>query len=347
MKEVIDFIGTSDLSVSETMQRIDMNTYGILFITDETGVILGAITDGDIRRFLLYGGKMDSNVMQAANKNPKTARSDSEAENLYNQKDYSLIPIIDDKQRIIGIYKGEGKEIRQKELLHIPVVINAGGRGSRLDPFTRVLPKPLIPVGEMPIIEHIMHEFESYECTGFSIIVNYKKELLKTYFQENSKKYDITWYDEAMPLGTAGGLSLLKGKMESTFFFANCDVLLKANYGEIIRFHKDNRNAITMVCAYKNMNLPYGVVEIGEGGLVEKIKEKPLMSFLTNTGIYVVEPEVIEDLEPDQPVDFPDIIKMEMDQGKKVAAFPVSENDWMDMGQMPELEKMRVRLYGD
>ena len=142
-------------------------------------------------------------------------------------------------------------------------------------------------------------------------------------------------------------LSLLRGKFKSTFFFTNCDALLTSNYESMLKFHKESGNIITMICAYKNMNIPYGVVEIGANGIIEDMKEKPLMSFLTNTGIYIVEPEVINDIQDDVTIGFPDIIELERQKGKKVAVFPVSENDWMDMGQLPELEKMRIKLYGE
>ena len=118
-------------------------------------------------------------------------------------------------------------------------------------------------------------------------------------------------------------------------------------HGRMVKFHKDNGNAITMVCAYKNLNIPYGVVEMGLNGKIEAMKEKPLMSFLANTGIYIVEPEVIDDIEDEVPIGFPDIVERERQKGRKVAAFPVSENDWMDMGQLSELEKMRIKLYGE
>ncbi len=248
---------------------------------------------------------------------------------------------------VIGLYNGEGNEVRHRDALNIPVVINAGGKGSRLDPFTRVLPKPLIPVGDLPIVEHIMKEYQSYDCNEFHIIVNYKRDLMKAYFADNDNHYNITWYDEEKPLGTGGGLSLLRGKFSDTFFFANCDALLTANYGSMVKFHKENGNVITMVCAYKNIDIPYGIVEMGVNGAIEGMKEKPRISFLTNTGIYIVEPEVMEDIEEDVPVGFPDIVELERQKGRKVAVFPVGENDWMDMGQLPELEKMRRKLCGE
>ncbi len=348
-QEISKLIASYQISISEAMQKIDRNSMGILFLVSERADLIGCITDGDVRRYLLSGGKMEDKAIDAANRNPKYAKTMDEAKHLYHKKNYIVIPLVDDGMTIIGFYTGElGEQIKkQRTPLNIPVVINAGGRGTRLDPFTKVLPKPLIPVGELPIIELIMKEYQSYTCSDFHIIVNYKKELMKAYFRDNENHYNITWYDEEKPLGTGGGLSLLHGKLNSTFFFANCDALLTANYESMIKFHNENQNVITMICAYKNINIPYGVVEIGENGIIESMREKPLMSFLTNTGIYIVEPEVIDDVEDGVSIGFPDIVEMERQKGKKVAVFPVSENDWMDMGQLSELEKMRIKLYGE
>ena len=348
MDNIQEYIGSELLTISEAMQRIDKNGNGILFLIDAGGHLSACITDGDVRRYLLAGGKMNEIAMNAANHNPKVARTMNEAKMLYHKRNWVAIPIVDENNIIFGVYTGDsGTGRKQYNRINIPVVINAGGKGTRLDPFTRVLPKPLIPVGDLPIIELIMQEYQNYDCSEFHIIVNYKKELMKAYFADNDRNYKITWYDEDKPLGTGGGLSLLKGKFDSTFFFANCDALLTANYESILKFHKDNKNVITMICAYKNINIPYGVVEMGANGVIEDMKEKPLMSFLTNTGIYIVEPEVIYDIEEDVSIGFPDIIELEKQKGKKVAVYPVSENDWMDMGQLPELEKMRVKLYGE
>lgn len=348
-KELNDFLGGEELTVSEAMQKINANANGILFINDQDGCLIGCITDGDIRRYLLAGGKMTSSVKEALNRSPRVAKSIDEARNLYHKRSYVVIPLTDGKNKIVDLYCGEDGIDYQKphKSLSIPVVINAGGKGTRLDPFTRVLPKPLIPVGELPIIELIMKEYQSYSCNDFHIIVNYKRDLMKAYFSDNERHYKITWYDEEKPLGTGGGLSLLRGKFDSTFFFANCDALLTANYESMLKFHKENGNFITMICAYKNMNIPYGVVEMGINGAIEDIKEKPLMSFLTNTGIYIVEPGVIDFIEDDEAIGFPDIVTRVKESGKKVAVFPVSENDWMDMGQLSELEKMRIKLYGE
>ncbi len=347
MDEMREYLMMADCTVAEAMRQIDRNETRIVFFTDEAGRLTGCLTDGDIRRFLLSGGQIDEPAARAANPHPKTARTDEEAKALYHRKNYIVIPIVDGEGAVTGMYNGERYDRAPRNALRLPVVINAGGKGTRLDPFTRVLPKPLIPVGEIPIIEHIMRNYQTYECREFHVIVNYRRELMKAYFAENENHYNITWYDEEKPLGTGGGLSLLRGKLDGTFFFANCDALLTANYERMVEFHRENGNLITMICAYRNLTIPYGVVEMGSHGSIKSMKEKPVMSFLTNTGIYIVEPEVINDLEDDVPIGFPDVVERERQKGRRVAVFPVSENDWMDMGQLPELEKMRRKINGE
>ncbi len=348
INNIQQFIGDKALSISEAMQRIDKNANGILFIVDENNKMISCITDGDIRRYLLSGGRMNGNAVDAANKNFKAAKSIEEAKSLYHKRNYIAIPILSESGIIIDIYTGEsGVGVKNHNALNIPVVINAGGRGTRLDPYTRVLPKPLIPVGDLPIMELIMREYQGYSCNDFNIIVNYKKDLIKAYFYDSDYTYNITWYDEEKPLGTGGGLSLLKGKLDSTFFFANCDALLTADYEAMLKFHKENNNDITMICAYKNLSIPYGVVEIGESGIIQSMREKPMMSFLTNTGVYIVEPEIVNDMIDDESIGFPEVVERQKNKGRRVAVFPISENDWMDMGQVSELEKMRIKLYGE
>lgn len=332
-------------TVRDAMRNIDTNDPKIVFIV-EGKKLIASLTDGDVRRFLLNGGGMEEPAVNAGNRKLLCARDMAKAARLYHQRNYIAIPIVNSDNEILDIYIGRTAADKPAARLNIPVVINAGGRGTRLEPYTRIFPKPLIPVGEMPIIEHIMRQFMGYACSRFHIIVNYKKELLKAYFADCAG-YDILWYDEDQPLGTGGGLCYLKGKMEETFFFTNCDNLLLSDYESILRFHKDNRNMITMVCAYKNLAIPYGVVEMGANGIVTSMQEKPELSFLTNTGVYIVEPEVLRDIEDNVPVGFPDIIEKERAKGRRIAVYPVSENDWLDMGQLPELDKMHKRLYGE
>ena len=195
-QEIKKFTSRDSISLVQAMREIDDNGGGTLFLINEKGLLSGCISDGDIRRFLLAGGKLDEPAMNAANRMPKAAHNEEEAKTLYHQKNYVAIPIIDTDGTITDIYTGGNKDKKQYSPLRIPVVINAGGRGTRLDPFTRVLPKPLIPVGDLPIIEHIMKSFQSYSCDDFHIIVNYKKQLMKAYFAESENQYKISWYDD-------------------------------------------------------------------------------------------------------------------------------------------------------
>lgn len=334
------------MTVRDAMEKINESGFKILFIVKENKV-LAALTDGDIRRFLLGGGNIDATVVSAGNQDLKTARNVSEAKMLYDSQNCIAIPIIGSQDQLVDIYYGNLKQGNRNSSLDIPVVINAGGKGTRLDPFTRVLPKPLIPVGDMPIIEHIMQLYQQHGCKKYHIIVNYKKQLMKAYFNENENDYEISWYDEEKPLGTGGGLSLLREELKETFFFTNCDILLQSDYEKMLCFHRENKNLVTMVCARKNMTIPYGVVEIGENGKILEFREKPELSFLTNTGMYIVEPEVLNDIADGVPVGFPDVIENLRKKGKNVAVYPVDEDEWMDMGQLDELEKMRKRLYGE
>lgn len=342
----MDLCISGEITVREAMERIDITAMKIVFIVEE-GKLCAALTDGDVRRYLLSGGNMEDAAINAANRQPRAAHNGEQAKGLYHAKNYIAIPIVDSNNIVTDIYFGNEKQSSKTYDLNIPVVINAGGKGTRLYPYTKVLPKPLIPVGEVPIIEHVMQSYQKFGCNEFHIILNYKKELIKAFFSENENQYNISWYDEDRPLGTGGGLSLLKGRLDSTFFFANCDTLMQSNFDSMLRFHREHSNIVTMICAYKNMTIPYGVVQMGKDGVIEEMREKPEMSFLTNTGTYIVEPEIIEDIKEGISVGFPDIIEKQRQNGGNVAVYPVSGNEWLDMGQIPELEKMRVKLYGE
>ena len=338
-----DYCIKKNISVKDAMRAIDIVVPKIVFLADD-GKLVASLTDGDIRRYLLKGGAIEDQAEFAANRSTVVAHNEAEAKYLYHEKNWIAVPIVSKEGYILDIYIGSNNSGGHKANIDVPIVINAGGKGTRLEPYTKILPKPLIPVGELPIIEQIMQRFIEYGCDKFSIIVNYKKELLKAYFADCERKYAINWYDEEMPLGTGGGLCYLKGKMDSTFIFTNCDNLLLSNYDSVMRFHRESKNVITMICALKNITIPYGVIEMAENGYIESMKEKPELSFLTNTGIYVVEPEVLDYIEDNKAVGFPDIIDKMRALGKKVTVYPVSEYEWLDMGQMSELEKMRERL---
>ncbi len=344
--KVKDFIIEEEKSILEAMERLGIVAEKVLFVARD-GKLLAALTDGDIRRWILKKGDLKAPVKCAANYSPKYLINCGKKEALQYMKEHSIeaLPILDQGKKITKIITWNEKEFGApcKEL-NLPVVMMAGGMGKRLYPYTNILPKPLIPIGEIPIAERIINQFHKYGCQQFYLIVNHKRNMIKAYFNELEKDYDIFYVDENRPLGTGGGLSLLKGKIDSTFILTNCDILIEEDFMKIYKLHKEEKHIITMVCSLKNFSVPYGVVEIGESGSIEAMKEKPQLSFFTNTGCYIVEPEVIEELEDHVAIGFPDIIERYRIQGKKVGIYPIGENEWMDMGQLDEMERMCNRL---
>jgi dTDP-glucose pyrophosphorylase len=343
--EVKDFLIEEECTMLEAMALLDKIAKKVLFVARE-GKLVAAITDGDIRRWILKRGNLEAKVKDIANYNPKYLKEREKASAKEYMKKYSIeaLPILNDENEIISVVFINDGDIGVKKDLNIPVVMMAGGFGTRLYPYTKILPKPLIPIGEIPIAEHIINRFNKYGCKDFFLVVNHKKNMIKAYFNEIEKDYKITYVDEEKPLGTGGGLSLLKGIIDSTFILSNCDILIEEDYEKIYKFHKKENNFITMVCSLKKIRIPYGVIEIGQCGEIENMKEKPELSFFTNTGMYIVEPELIEELEDNQVIGFPDIIEKYKQAGKKIGVYPIGENNWLDMGQLDAMEEMRRRL---
>lgn len=341
-----DLFINENQTVLEAMKQLDTVSKGILYLVDESSRLLAALTDGDIRRHLLKGGQLQEPIKAIANYSPKYifVEDREQAQQTMREKHILSIPIVDHEKVIKGICFLNNGALEERQKLKLPVVMMAGGKGTRLYPYTKVLPKPLIPIGDLPIAEHIINRFMDFGCDAFHLIVNHKKQMIKAYFAETEIANQITYYDETEPLGTGGGLSLLKGKIHQPFFLTNCDIIVKADYSDILDFHQKNGNTITIVCAYKHFTIPYGVITMGEGGDIADMIEKPEYSFLTNTGFYLVEPEVLDDIEEHVSIGFPDIVEKQREQGKKVAIYPVSEKSWMDMGQLEEMEEMRKDL---
>ncbi len=340
-----DLFITEEQSVMEAMRQIDATHNQILMVT-ENNILKAIVTDGDIRRHLLSGGKIADKIKEMANYSPKFIfeQDKDKAKELMIKWSILSLPVVNEALEIQSIVFLTAHDIGRKRSVSAPVVVMAGGLGTRLHPYTKILPKPLIPIGEIPIAEHIINHFLEYSCTEFHFIVNYKKNMIKAYFSEADKEYKIDFHNEETPLGTGGGLSLLKGILNTTFFLTNCDVLIKANYKEIYDFHKQNRNKITIIAAMKHLTIPYGVIDMTGNGEIASMIEKPEYSFFTNTGFYVVEADVINSLDKDKPMGFTDIIQRQISLGEKVGVYPVGEQCWLDMGQLEELERMRREL---
>lgn len=343
MKEVLI---EEEKSILEAMQQLDKSAKKVLFVHKE-GKLLAALTDGDIRRWILKKGDLQISIKYVANYDPIYLYETQTDQAMQTMKERGIdaLPIVDDENRIIRVVfandLAQGHGTFDKS---IPVVIMAGGLGTRLSPYTNILPKPLIPVGDYPIAEHIINRFCTYGCSQFYMIVNYKRNMIKAYFDELDKTYQLDFITEEKALGTGGGISLLKGKIKETFILTNCDILIDDDLTKAYKQHIDSENMITMVCSLKNFTIPYGVINIGEDGTIASMQEKPNMSFFTNTGCYFVEPRVIEEMEYNEPADFPSIIEKYRKEGKRVGVYPIGEEAWLDMGQLDELEKMKARL---
>lgn len=343
-----DFLVSPGESVMQAMRRLDADGRGlILYVTDEGGRLIGVVTNGDIRRFILAGGSLEAPVLSAANTHPYTLHQSRrwEAQDFLRRHAIDAVPLLDDAGVVVDAVIAEHLTSEDCDQIGLPVVMMAGGLGTRLYPYTKILPKPLIPIGEKPIAEHIMDNFHRFGCNDFCMVVNYRKNMIKSYFADLDKGYTVSYQDEDKPLGTGGGLAFLKGRLGGTFILTNCDILVKANYADIYEYHKTHGNKITMVCAFQHTTIPYGVVELAADGRIARLTEKPQMSYLTNTGVYLVEPEVVEAMEDGVAIGFPEVIEQwRARDNSYVGVYPVNESCWMDMGQLETLDDMRRRM---
>jgi NDP-sugar pyrophosphorylase family protein len=283
------------------------------------------------------------------NRHPLTLKesfSREDAKSIMLKQKIDCLPVVDKANKVIACFWWIDlfeKKPNILKSLKLPVVIMAGGEGIRLYPFTKILPKPLMPIGDKPIIEIIINRFLDYGCNDYYLSLNYKSNIIKAYFSDFKHQYKITYILENKPLGTAGSLSLLKNKIKDTFFVSNCDILIEADYADILKFHRQNKNAITLVSSMKNFTIPYGVCEIKRGGVLGNIREKPEYDFLVNTGMYVLGAAVLADIPKKQFYNITDLINDYLKKGKKVGVYPVSEKSWMDMGQLEALQNMLQR----
>lgn len=256
-----------------------------------------------------------------------------------------IMPVLDDDGNIIEVYSWEdffpSEDLQDKrKLIDLPVVIMAGGKGTRLKPITNVIPKPLVPVGDKTILEVIMDQFENIGCHKFYMSVNYKADMMQFYLSQLEHKYDIEFFMEDKPLGTIGSVSLLKGKITTPFFVSNCDSINDQDYRDVYDYHIQNHNDLTIVTMVKTFKIPYGVIETGEDGIMTALKEKPEMNYQVNTGAYILNPECIDEIPQGEFFHITHLMEKIKNRGGRVGCYPVSEGSWHDMGEWPEYLKM-------
>ena len=336
---------SADNTIIQALKKMDVERVKLLFVF-ENDKFLGILTIGDIQRAIIKNVDMNDTVLSILDKNKIYAKV-TDSLDVIKKKMYELrsecMPLVGDGNRLLDVYFwkemfSDGKRERTDKI-DVPVVIMAGGLGTRLKPLTNIIPKPLIPVNEKTILETIIDQFKDIGCAKYYISVNYKGEIIEYYFAHLDKKYDITFLKEDKPLGTIGSVSLLKGKIDKPFFVSNCDIIVDQDYRDVYDYHVNNKNDITVVTAIKSFHIPYGVIETGDNGLMKGISEKPDVSYMINTGVYIIEPQLINEIPENTFYHITDLIEKVRKNGGRVGCFPVSEKSWTDIGDWNEYLK--------
>jgi NDP-sugar pyrophosphorylase family protein len=256
--------------------------------------------------------------------------------------------VVDEKGKLVDILFWESVfkngNNRQNEKIDMPVVIMAGGKGTRLGLFTKVLPKPLVPIHEKTVIEHIIERFTDVGADQFILTINYKARIMKAYFEELNPDYSVNFVEESKPLGTAGSLKFLENKFDKPFMVSNCDIIIKTDYLDLYEFHQKNNFDITLVASMKNYTIPYGTCELNGEGHLKQINEKPEYDFLVNTGLYIINPDVLHLIPADKLYHITHLIEDTQKSGKRVGVYPINDDAWIDVGQWAEYKKAVGRL---
>ncbi len=337
-----------DANLIHALKQMDTVDKKLLLVMDND-LFVGLLSVGDIQRAIIQNVELTSAVSEILRKNIKIARTkDSlrEIEKMMIQYRMEFCPVVNEQGKLEKVYLWEelfGEEqIKVSGKFELPVVIMAGGQGSRLRPITNVLPKPLMPLDDKTMLEEIFDRFNAYGCEEFFVSVNYKAELIEYYINSLNLPLNVSFFREPSPLGTAGSLSLLKGKINSTFFVSNCDIIIEQDYHQVLKFHQAGNFEVTVIGAVKHYSIPYGTLETGENGELLELKEKPDHTILTNSGMYILEPHLIDEIPEGEMFHITHLIENVMKRGGKVGVFPVSEKSWKDMGVWDEFLKNKV-----
>lgn len=333
-------------SILYCMKKMDEESVKLLFVFDKSQFV-SIITIGDIQRAIIKNIPLNKEVSFILDyKKIYATPSDDIA---YIKKKMLAIraecmPIVDKLGNLVNVIFWKDVFNTSKDLecdkINLPVIIMAGGKGTRLKPLTNVIPKPLIPIGDKTILETILDKFESIGCSCFYLSVNYKYDILKYYLDNLEHKYNIEYFKEEKPLGTIGSVSLLKGKIDSSFFVSNCDILIDQDFRDVYDYHLKNKNEITIVTSIKSYKIPYGVIDTVEDGLIERISEKPDITYKINTGVYILQPELIDEIPSNEFYHITQLIEKVRKRGGRIGCFPVSEKSWTDIGDWNEYLKL-------
>ncbi len=329
----------SGITILQSLKKMDETKVKSLLVFEDEKFI-GLLTIGDIQRALIKNISTDTLVKEIIGKNKVYVSVKDDIEFIKSKMSSiraECMPVLSDLGELIDVYFWKdlfgNKKNNLSPDINIPVVIMAGGKGTRMRPITNIIPKPLIPLDDKTIAEHIISNFLNIGCNNFFMSVNYKSKTIRDYFDGLEKKYTINFFEENKPLGTAGSLHLLDDKIKDTFFISNCDILIEEDYREIYKYHREYNNELTIVGSFRHYSIPYGTLETCEEGQLTSITEKPELSYLINSGMYILEPHLIRDIPKDKFFHITDLIKNIQDRGGRVGVFPVSEKSWIDIGE--------------
>lgn len=352
-KRISNLVISPTTTVMGAIARISQTGKKVVFVVGSADKLLGIFSDGDLRRHFLAGGKTDDPVSVAMNREPFFLRSDAREtwKDSIQTEAQASYPIVDANGTLVdAIFWDEVKsDISFANLPQLPAgiqtVIMAGGKGTRLYPYTKVLPKPLIPIGDEPICTRVINSFKKFGCNEFHLILNHQKELVSAFYAAEETGVSVNCHTEPAPLGTAGGLHLLKDVLHDDFFVSNCDILLRQSYTAVYDFHKTQHNDITVIGAQKDILMPYGVIHTAiNSSAITHIDEKPRMSLLTNVGVYLMNESVLSLIGEGERLLMTDLIRRCIDRNMKVSVFSIPGSNWLDMGQMEEMKHMVAAL---
>ena len=352
---VADLLIAPEAYLREAMHQLEATERKVLFVARDDKTLLGTLTDGDVRRWILAGGELDGSVRDVCNVNPFVVTEGTDRERLKREmlsRQITCIPVVDGGGRIedvvfLDTLVLDGPTRSERPVIDAPVVIMAGGEGTRLAPFTSVLPKPLIPLGDTTVIEVIVDAFRDYGIDDFYLSVNYKSRIIRSYFDELDPPYSVRFLYEDEPLGTAGALYQLAGQLDGDVIVTNCDVIVRADYHDLLQHHRRHGNAITLVVSLKHLSIPYGVCEIDNEGSLKAIREKPAYDLLVNTGLYVFAASVLDLIPPGQRCDVTDLIARAQADGARVGVYPIGEKAWIDTGEWTQYRDALTAFSGE
>lgn len=338
----------SGKTIIQTMKMMD-EAFTKLFLVFEEEKFLGIITNGDLQRAIIANTPFNTPIGKIVSREGKLYSHVGDNREKLKEwmlaKRAELMPVLDENEQLVDVIfwddiLSDTQAIDNRPKIDLPVVIMAGGKGTRLKPITNVIPKPLVPVGDKTILEVILDQFEGIGCHKFYMSVNYKADMMKYYLSQLPHHYDIEFFMEDKPLGTIGSVSLLKGKINTPFFVSNCDSINEQDYRDVWDYHVNNHNDMTIVTMVKSFKIPYGVIETGEDGLMTALKEKPEQTYQVNTGVYILNPDLIDEIPEGEFFHITHLMEKVQKRGGRVGCFPVSEQSWRDMGEWPEYLKM-------